>query len=146
MEKKRCARCRHRKPLADFYRKKTSPDGHHAYCKSCHNQVMKDYYRRNRKKVLDWTNARKARVRREWTELMIELKDGKPCSDCRVSYPWYVLDFDHVRGRKRFGIAGSATRLRKQVLAELKKCDLVCANCHRKRTFERRRHATSTAT
>jgi hypothetical protein len=49
------------------------------------------------------------------------------------------MDFDHrdptvkVRGVTRM-IMGSIDRM----LAEVDKCDIVCANCHRLRTFQRR--------
>ena len=61
-----------------------------------------------------------------------------PCADCRGMFPPYVLDFDHVRGRK----VGNIARLKMQttrsvLLAEIAKCDVVCANCHRIRTYER---------
>lgn len=57
-----------------------------------------------------------------------------PCADCGRCYSPVVMDFDHVRGTKRFNIGrnggrGSITRLK----AELAKCEVVCANCHRER-------------
>jgi hypothetical protein len=61
-----------------------------------------------------------------------------PCADCGINYPWYVMDFDHVRGEKKFGIAqmiqhqGIAT-----IQQEIAKCDVVCSNCHRIRTYNR---------
>lgn len=62
---------------------------------------------------------------------------ANPCTDCKNSYPSYVMDFDHVKGRKKTNIsvlvqsAGwSISTLKK----ELAKCELVCANCHRIRT------------
>lgn len=49
-----------------------------------------------------------------------------------------VLEFDHARGSKDFTIGQSySTATRKKMLAELEKCDVVCANCHRIRTKER---------
>jgi hypothetical protein len=70
-------------------------------------------------------------------DLLIKLK-SKPCHDCRQSFPHYVMDFDHTRGKKLFGIAhGIHNRTLEAVLGEIKKCDLVCANCHRVRTYTR---------
>ncbi len=62
----------------------------------------------------------------------------KPCADCGVEYPPYVMDFDHVRGEKLFNL-GDAHNLAgyQQVLVELEKCDVVCATCHRIRTYTR---------
>lgn len=62
----------------------------------------------------------------------------RPCHDCGVSYPHYVMDFDH-RGDKVFIISKYRTynKSLEDVKAEIAKCDLVCANCHRVRTFTR---------
>lgn len=68
------------------------------------------------------------------------LKSG-PCVDCGVPYPSYVMDWDHRPGEvKLFTISvGKATKARQAVLDEIAKCDLVCSNCHRERTFGCRR-------
>ena len=65
-----------------------------------------------------------------------------PCVDCGGTFPHYVMEFDHVpeRGIKkmdlpRFGGVGFGSPL---FLEELKKCDVVCANCHKIRTHKRR--------
>lgn len=60
-----------------------------------------------------------------------------PCADCGESYPPFVMDFDH-RGDKEFDIGMAPTRVSmSRLLAEIAKCDVVCANCHRFRTFAR---------
>lgn len=72
------------------------------------------------------------------TKIVAALK-SEPCTDCGKSYPPYVMDFDHVRGKKAGRIAVFKTsRCLQTVLAEIDKCDLVCANCHRERTEKRR--------
>lgn len=78
-----------------------------------------------------------ARARRVRLRELIKDAKNKPCVDCHTSYPWYVMDFDHVRGEKKFtiGKAGNRNLSEASVLAEIAKCDLVCANCHRERTF-----------
>lgn len=57
--------------------------------------------------------------------------------DCGVVYPPYVLDFDHRDpSTKKFNIAMHVRQVsRQRLLAEIEKCDIVCANCHRIRTF-----------
>jgi hypothetical protein len=62
----------------------------------------------------------------------------RPCTDCDIPYPFYVMQFDHVRGEKQFNIgADGPSRSGEQVLEEIAKCDVVCANCHAARTYER---------
>lgn len=61
--------------------------------------------------------------------------------DCGNSYPHYVMDFDHVRGIKCFNI-GATPNLNpslERLMAEIAKCDLVCSNCHRIRTWTRQK-------
>lgn len=51
------------------------------------------------------------------------------------------MDFDHVRGKKKAGISALAhAGDLKSLLEELKKCEMVCANCHRIRTDLRRKN------
>ena len=64
---------------------------------------------------------------------------NRPCVDCKIGYPPYVMDFDHVRGEKVANISHMA-RVRtniQRLQAEIDKCDVVCANCHRERTHQR---------
>lgn len=80
----------------------------------------------------------KAKERRIETRNYISSLKSKPCTDCGISYPPYVMDFDHVRGVKLMEVA-HITNLRDttKLHAEIEKCDLVCANCHRERTHAR---------
>jgi hypothetical protein len=67
------------------------------------------------------------------------LKSVTPCEDCDMKYPYYVMDFDHLPGeQKLFDLSRAGRATWKQLLAEIKKCDLVCSNCHRIRTHNRR--------
>jgi hypothetical protein len=67
------------------------------------------------------------------------IKRGHVCLDCRGAYVPEVMDFDHKPGvDKKFNISNCGSRSWKTIELELSKCDLVCANCHRLRTLERR--------
>lgn len=61
-----------------------------------------------------------------------------PCLDCGVSYPSAVMDFDHVRGVKLFSIGATKFHFMDRIVNEMRKCDVVCSNCHRLRTWKRR--------
>lgn len=64
------------------------------------------------------------------------LKD-QPCADCREEFPHYCMDFDHARGEKFMNVTTMDTLSWERIQAELQKCDVVCAICHRKRTYRR---------
>jgi hypothetical protein len=84
--------------------------------------------------------TRSLKSKEAFKALMREAKD-RPCTDCDKRYPYYVMDFDHRPDEeKRFNIGGRETQgLGFEVMrAEIAKCDVVCANCHRERSHRRR--------
>lgn len=68
-----------------------------------------------------------------------EAKQAAVCDDCGEDYPYWILEFDHVRGVKLFNIAmfRQFTSKLEDVKAEIAKCDIVCSNCHKNRTYLR---------
>ena len=72
--------------------------------------------------------------------VFIDEAKNKPCMDCNNMFPPCVMDFDHVRDKKSFIVSAGtdcAYSLIK-IQKEIDKCDLVCSNCHRIRTDNRR--------
>lgn len=68
-----------------------------------------------------------------------EYKERHPCVDCKIQYPYYVMDFDHVRGRKHKNVMELVPTLsKKKVDEEIAKCEVVCSNCHRIREYIRK--------
>jgi len=68
-----------------------------------------------------------------------DLKDKTPCMDCKANYPYFVMDFDHVRGVKHKNVAELINTLsKKKIDEEIAKCEIVCSNCHRIRTHIRK--------
>lgn len=61
------------------------------------------------------------------------------CKDCKGLFLPEALDFDHVpgRGHKLFNLAAPFGWTAREIAAEFRKCDVVCANCHRTRTRRR---------
>ena len=79
---------------------------------------------------------RRKRRNRKNKELVRKLK-SQPCADCGREFPWYVMDFDHT-GEKTGEVSSFVfTYSTDRLLAEVKLCDVVCANCHRERTYRR---------
>lgn len=66
---------------------------------------------------------------------VIEYLNSHACVDCKET-DIIVLDFDHVRGKKRYHVAEMIRRnVSLEVLKiEIDKCEIRCANCHRKKT------------
>lgn len=116
---RRCAACGKVKSLDFFY---PQGSGHHPYCKPCRKEIdaARDRVRSPRSRQLGWYR---------------KLKESTPCVDCGENHPFYVMQFDHVRGEKQFNVSAAVGNVKKErVLEEIEKCDLVCANCHAVRT------------
>lgn len=96
--------------------------------------------RRRRERVPGQMREQKHRYMATNREIIREAK-SVPCTDCGAAYPYYVMQFDHLdAATKEFniGVIGP-TASRSRLLAEIAKCDVVCANCHAERTHSRRR-------
>ncbi len=95
--------------------------------------AIRRHYYANREMYIKKALKRKKDIR-QWVNI---LKEGSPCTDCRMIYPYYVMDFDHLKD-KQFEINKliNSCSMRK-LKAEIAKCDLVCSNCHRIRTYNR---------
>lgn len=95
----------------------------------------KKWRAKNPEKVKEMSRRQYARS----MEIIRGLRKNGKCADCG-NPDERVLDFDHVpeRGKKLRNVTNASLGIKKRE-EELKKCDIVCANCHRIRTFERRK-------
>lgn len=130
-----CSDCSEEKPIEDFRWRDQSLGIRLGRCSRCdRNWRARDY--RNK------SESYRARIDRLHAELRAIVEEAKkpPCMDCGVSYPPYVMDFDHRDPTQKVSKVSNLMRLgsREKLIAELSKCDLVCANCHRKRTHKQR--------
>lgn len=80
------------------------------------------------------TRDRRNKIRK----FLQEYKASKKCVDCGEDYPYWMLEFDHLRD-KEFNIGGFSSKTidLEIIKLEIAKCDIVCANCHKNRTFHR---------
>lgn len=141
------------------------------------NAYMREYYRKNREKIIERTSEYHRKRKAENPELVRELARKKsaewreknpereaenrrrgriaarkramdyvnaikaetPCADCGQFFPPVCMDFDHVNGDKEHNIGNLVGQNRSlaTIQREIDKCELVCANCHRLRTYSR---------
>ena len=81
----------------------------------------------------------KAKQKAHLYKYIRDYKERHPCADCGIQYPYYVMDFDHVRGRKHKNVMELVPTLsKKKIDEEIAKCEIVCSNCHRVRTHMRK--------
>ena len=84
-------------------------------------------------------NVQRTRDKRNKIRAYIQdYKQSHSCTDCKENYPYWMMDFDHL-GDKKFNISNFQTKntTLKAIQNEIQKCDVVCANCHRNRTYLR---------
>jgi hypothetical protein len=103
------------------------------YCRDCRAAYKREHYAEHRARYIANALSRKQNLATERAARLIEFFRTHPCADCGESDP-LVLEFDHLAD-KSFGISkGLRDHAWQAVLDEIDKCDVVCANCHRRRT------------
>ena len=137
-----CCKCGENKGDAEFYRRRTGArtGQYYTYCKECYKKRGRLYYQNHKEKQRTLSNRRRIQYRLTRRALMTQLKN-KPCADCGKCYPPYVMDFDHHEDECKLGSISNLVNRNfislKSLREEIGKCDVVCANCHRMRTFAR---------
>lgn len=132
---KLCKRCATEKPEEAFSKNKGSKDGLSFYCRECKKFYQKRYAKDGTERFVNSNLKSRAKRKREVTAKILDHLMTHPCVDCGESDP-IVLEFDHVRGVKFKPIsqmAGQGAGWR-SVAEEIAKCEVRCANCHRRKT------------
>jgi hypothetical protein len=124
-----------------------SDDTSWRYCPQCGETKPADHFYADRKKrrhkCRECTRAQMRKRYADELEFVQAYKLERGCVDCGFKGHPAALEFDHLPGReKKFNISQriAAAVDREALLAEMAKCEVVCANCHRVRTFTRADH------
>lgn len=145
MQCKKCNADKEEKSFATF-KARDGTTRRRGVCWACRGQYAQDnfdrlqewrreYNQKNRSKKQE----RDALRREEAKRYVDELKATTPCADCGKHFPPVCMDFDHVHGGKVKNVSrlvGGSYRL-DLIIDEIKKCEIVCACCHRLRTAAR---------
>ena len=138
-EPRRCYRCGGTKPAAAFSWRRRHLGQRDSFCRPCRKAYGRAHYLANRERYIEQARSQTARLQLERTRFLLDFFVTHPRSDCGETDP-VVLEFDHLRD-KAFNIGGALSRRSWQaILDEMAKCEVVCANCHRRRTALRRVH------
>lgn len=130
---KTCSKCNLEKQNSEFYVKNKKTGLLQSYCIICHNACSVRNYKAKKQAHYERQKKRRNTI----TEHYRKIKEV-PCTDCKQEFPGYVMEFDHLRDKK-FTIGANFWKKSKELVdAEIEKCDVVCANCHRIRTYKRR--------
>ncbi len=128
-----CSKCKVTKPIEEFNFRFRATGVRLPYCRECGKELTRDHYQRNKRQYI----ARSIRAKERRREYLRQAK-SRPCVDCDVQYPYYVMDFDHREGEEKLFELNRVNRLTMRAIKqEIEKCDVVCSNCHRERTYQR---------
>lgn len=85
-------------------------------------------------------NNSKKKARKEVQQALKDLKTG-PCRDCKMSFPYFVMDLDYIGPREKFSISKALEHVNDKnfqfIISQLQESEVVCSNCHRIRDFKR---------
>jgi hypothetical protein len=137
MQVKTCTRCGETKPLDQFPPvRRSEPEKLQTWCRACFSEANKRNYWKNPERERARLLAQTTRKREDNRRRAIEYLLSHPCVDCGEK-DIVVLQFDHLRD-KSFNvstmIANGTSWVR--IEAEIAKCVVRCANCHRVKTAE----------
>ncbi len=132
-----CRVCRAVKPLSDFPFRSLAKQTRQWICLACQRSYTRDWYGRNRRRQIASSHKNNVKRRREAAAMVREYLDQHHCVDCGETNP-LVLEFDHLRDKDRE--ISELVRMGApwgRIKAEIDKCEVCCANCHRRRTATR---------
>jgi hypothetical protein len=138
---RRCSKCRKKKHYSRFSYKNKAKKLRSGICKNCHRLYVNQHYQDNKVSYGKRSKINRKAIKNRNSALIRSLKK-KPCYDCGGKYSYYVMDFDHLEPKTKLcnvGRMAGQSISQKRILAEVAKCELVCANCHREREHRRRK-------
>lgn len=131
---KRCCTCQATRPLSDFSRNRRVRDGLQNRCRNC----WRVWYENNREQHIVDVGRRNAAACAAHQARLTEYLRNNPCVDCGED-DVRVLEFDHEEPEAKTADVARLASMNiawERVEAEIAKCSVRCANCHRRRTAE----------
>ena len=140
---RRCGKCAKWKPLTEEFWQRDARKfaGFRYTCKTCRLSYEKASRLAQASQEGRKFTARDVLTKRDKKLIVNQVKQETPCADCSEYYPHYVMDFDHRTDVVKVAAVSAMLNMSftwADIESEMDKCDLVCANCHRIRTHERR--------
>lgn len=126
VDSKVCRICKELKSVKDFHPNKSCKLGVTGTCKPCSSVRVRGWYSANRKVRQEAANN----INRTNKAKAVE-HFGNKCHDCGQTYPQCVYQFHHLDPKEKdVNPSKSFSRKSEKMWAELKKCVMLCANCH----------------
>lgn len=134
---RRCRVCGVEKEIIEFPFRSIARQTRQWICLSCQRAYARHWYGRNRRRQIANVRKHKASRRMKAAAAVLRYLEEHSCVDCGERNP-LLLEFDHLRDKQadisRLVQMGASW---KRIKAEIDKCQVRCANCHRRKTAER---------
>lgn len=131
-----CNKCNQEKDDECFAWKVKEKGTRNSFCKECRNLYTKDHYKRNKSQYLKRVRKYDKKRRKEILEKFLLYLSDKSCKVCGES-DIRVLEFDHRNRKEKRDAVYTLVSMGcswETIMTEIEKCDILCANCHKKRT------------
>jgi hypothetical protein len=130
METKICNKCNIEMIVEAF--PKRGKKGLHPYCRDCKKIYDREFYAKTKDKRRTQKKSNIREIRTRNSNFIWKYLEEHPCIDCGETDP-IVLEFDH-RSDKKYNVSEMGNLSIENVEKEIQKCDIRCANCHRRKT------------
>ncbi len=140
METRLCTGCKQVKPVSEYNFKFRLLGQLQTHCRECQKGYKRTHYGKHKQAYIAKSARQKEEAVRRNHEFVAEYLRTHPCIDCGETNI-VVLEFDHRSGKDRpiSRLIGSGLS-REKILNEISKCDVRCANCHRRKTARERNY------
>lgn len=130
-----CTKCKVEKDLHLFPARKMAKDGRASWCRACYKANWEKRYYENHEHYRDSHNTSRNKARAQNARKVFEYLANHPCINCGESDP-IVLEFDHRdKNDKIESISNLVFHSSWKIIKnEIEKCDVLCANCHRRKS------------
>jgi 5-methylcytosine-specific restriction endonuclease McrA len=133
---KKCCSCGELKPEEEFHWRAKALGIRRGYCRSCQAIKHRKWYKNNAETVKDRSRKRNERSRKAARKYAYNYLKKHPCVICGETNT-AALDFHHIEPASKTRpiphmISGGYSL--DAIKAEIAKCQILCANCHRKQT------------
>ena len=132
----KCSKCGIEKHEDEYSFRNKSLNKKHPYCKECQKKMTDNHYNSNKNYYKQRNINRKIEFR-EWID---DLKSSLKCEHCGENHP-ATLDFHHSNPNEKENNISNMVKdgfSKENILKEMKKCIILCSNCHRKLHWEQK--------
>lgn len=131
-----CIRCHQSQTLEQFIVRNKRTGNRATVCRKCRAKLHNAWYHRTKHEKIELRNRYKNISHQRSMQIVVNYLKIHPCVDCGEK-DILVLEFDHIRDKENVISKMVRSSSRRKLLLEIQKCEIRCANCHRRKTAKR---------